>query len=29
VLSFLGRSHALNQTLGRWRQRMHGRATAA
>src|SRR6202790_2653427 len=22
VLSFLGRSHALNQTLGRWRQRI-------
>ena len=29
VLSFLGRSHALNQALGRWRQRMNGRAKAA
>ena len=29
VLSFLGRSHALNQALGRWRQRMNGRPKAA
>jgi hypothetical protein len=29
VLSFLGRSHTLNQTLGRWRQRMNGRPKAA